>query len=47
MIPINQYPYTDVHEFNLDYVLQQLASIIAQLEDLEARVTVLEEQNNP
>lgn len=33
-IPTNQYPYTDLHELNLDYILEQLRGIGAKLKDL-------------
>lgn len=46
--PIEEYPYTDVHEMNMDWVLKQLkaqAEKIKELEeavaDLDARVTAL------
>lgn len=41
-IPINKYPYTDLHEMNLDYILQQLAELTARVEELEAKVEALE-----
>ena len=39
--PINEYPYTDLHELNLDYVLQQLAEMQAKIKELEERVEAL------
>lgn len=42
MIPVNKYPYTDVHELNLDYILDELAKIIAKLKELEERLEALE-----
>ena len=47
-IPINEYPYTDQHELNLDYVLAEMKRMQAEIEelktevaDLDARVTAL------
>lgn len=47
-IPVNEYPYTDIHELNLDYVLHELQRMQAEIEelktevaDLDARVTAL------
>lgn len=41
-IPINKYPYTDLHELNLDYILEVLKEIQEAIKDLEERVTALE-----
>ena len=40
------YPYTDFHELNLDWLLDQITLLQQQVADLTARVEALEEQNN-
>lgn len=47
MIP-EKYPYTDLHELNLDYILEQLRTqaeeiktLKEQVEELDERVTAL------
>ena len=40
-IPIDKYPTTDLHELNLDYVLQVIAELEAKVKELEARVEAL------
>ena len=47
-IPINDYPYTDLHELNLDYILAEMKRMQAEIEelkttvaDLDARLTAL------
>ena len=40
------FPYTDFHELNLDWVLEQITLMEQKIEELEARVQALEEQNN-
>ena len=42
MIPIRRYPYTDLHDLNLDYLLRQIAEFEEDLEALKRRVTALE-----
>ena len=37
-MPLNQYPYTDCHELNADW-------IISKIKELEERVAALEEDN--
>lgn len=41
MIPIDKYPYTDLHELNLDYVLKIIAELEAKVKELEERIEVL------
>lgn len=33
-IPINQYPYTDLHEMNMDWVIKQVQDCIASVDQL-------------
>ena len=40
-IPVNKYPYTDLHELNLDYVLEELKRLQAEIDELDQRVTDL------
>ena len=40
------FPYTDFHELNLDWVLEQITLMEQKIEELEARVQALEDQNN-
>lgn len=45
-IPISKYPYTDLHEMNMDFVLEQLKQIVAEISDIEEygdRITALED----
>ncbi len=47
-MPDFMYPYTDFHELNLDWILDQLTQMQQEIEDLQARVQALEDQNeNP
>lgn len=41
-IPINKYPYTDLHELNLDYVLKSLEVLSSATSDIDERVEALE-----
>lgn len=41
-IPVNEYPYTDIHELNLDYVLRELQRMQAEIDELKERVEALE-----
>ena len=41
-IPINEYPYTDQHELNLDYVLRELQRMQAEIDELKERIETLE-----
>lgn len=41
-IPINEYPYTDIHELNLDYILHELQRMQAEIDELKERVETLE-----
>ncbi len=40
------FPYTDFHELNLDWLLDQITQMQAAIADLTARVEALEQQNN-
>ena len=40
------FPYTDFHELNLDWVLEQITLMEQKIAELEARVQALEDQNN-
>ena len=40
---INQYPYTDVHELNLDYILKKVAELDKRIDDI--KVEFLQEAN--
>lgn len=40
-IPINDYPYTDQHEMNLDYVLAEMKRLQEEIDALDERVTAL------
>lgn len=40
------FPYTDFHELNLDWVLEQITLMQQEIEELKARVQALEDQNN-
>ena len=39
----NQYPYTDFHELNIDWVLEQLKDLKSVVEQLEERTKEVEE----
>ena len=41
MIPIDKYPYTDLHELNLDYVLEVIRALEAKIKELEERIEAL------
>lgn len=41
-IPVNEYPYTDIHELNLDYILAEMQAMAEEIESLKERVTALE-----
>ena len=43
-IPINEYPYTDVHELNLDYVLAEMKRMQAEIDELKNQVAELDER---
>lgn len=45
-MPEYMYPYTDFHELNLDWLLDQISLMQQQIADLTARVEALENQNN-
>lgn len=42
-IPVNKYPYTDLHELNADYLLQEIGTEKNAITELDTRVTALEE----
>lgn len=42
-IPTNKYPYTDLHELNADYLLQEIGTEKNAITELDTRVTALEE----
>ena len=37
------FPYTNFHELNIDWLLEVIQTMDAEIDDLEARVTALEE----
>ena len=43
MIPIRNFPYTDYHDLNLDFLLRQIQIFEADLEELKRRVKALED----
>lgn len=43
MIPIRRYPYTDFHDLNLDFLLNQFSEYEAEIDDLKRRVKALED----
>ena len=43
MIPIRNFPYSDYHDLNLDYLLRKFAIFEVDLEDLKRRVKALED----
>lgn len=43
MIPIRNFPYTDYHDLNLDFLLRQFQIFEADLEELKRRVKALED----
>lgn len=38
-----QFPYTNYHDLNLDWIIEALKELNDRVTDLEARVTALEE----
>lgn len=38
-----QFPYTNYHDLNLDWIIEALKELDDRVTDLEARVTALEE----
>lgn len=38
-----QFPYADLHDLNLDWILRKIREMEEQIAALEARVTALEE----
>lgn len=38
-----QFPYTNYHDLNLDWIIEALKELDQRVTDLEARVTALEE----
>lgn len=42
-----EFPYTNLNEVNLDWVVSTMQEMQAKIENLQARVTALEEANNP
>lgn len=43
-IPVNEYPYTDIHELNLDYVLAEMKRMQAEIDELKNQVAELDER---
>lgn len=43
MIPIRRYPYTDLHDLNLDFLLRQYSEYEDDIDDLKKRVKILED----
>lgn len=43
----NDFPYTNLNEVNLDWIVDTMRQMQEEIEDLQARVTALEEANNP
>lgn len=39
-----QFPYTNYHDLNLDWIIEALKELNDRVTDLEARVTALEEE---
>lgn len=39
-----QFPYTNFHDINLDWIIEALKELNDRVTDLEARVTALEEE---
>lgn len=46
MAVFDNFPYSNNHELNLDWIIAQIKKIIEMLDDLDARVTALEEGEN-
>lgn len=42
-----EFPYTNLNEVNLDWIIDVLKTMQDEINDLDARVTALEEANNP
>ena len=43
MIPTRNFPYTDYHDLNLDWLLKHISEIDIDLEDLKRRIKILED----
>lgn len=43
----DEFPYTNLNEVNLDWIVDTMRQMQAEIEDLQARVTALEEANTP
>ena len=44
MIPINKYPYTDAHELNMDWVLNELRRLVSEWVEMKSEWTNLESE---
>lgn len=43
----DDFPYTNLNDVNLDWIVDTMRQMQTEIEDLQARVTALEEANNP
>ncbi len=46
MAVFDNFPYSNNHELNLDWIIAQIKRILTMLDELDARVTALEEGDN-
>lgn len=43
----DEFPYTNLNDVNLDWIVETMREMQAEIEDLQARVTALEEAETP
>ena len=43
----DEFPYTNLNEVNLDWIVSTMREMQAEIEDLQTRVQALEEENTP
>lgn len=43
----DEFPYTNLNDLNLDWIVAIMREMQAEIEDLQARVLALEEENVP
>lgn len=43
----DDFPYTNLNEVNLDWIVETMKEMQAEIENLQARVTALEEAETP
>lgn len=43
----DEFPYTNLNEVNLDWIVETMREMQAEIEDLQTRVQALEEENTP